>query len=165
MSELDKLTQDTIEEGGVLALLYFDIHGTDRDTMVQLGTGLVQKILNEKGVVFARGEIDEPMEQEDLFSTSLELKILTRDVVSFAEVCGNFSPFSMEILEPQEFKVPVSSMQDLFMFISSTTHDYKKYIVQKVSSPEKGAEYAKNLKARAELGKRLLGRKEGESNE
>ena len=159
MSEVDKLTEKTVEEGGVLALLYFDIHGTEKDTLVQLSTGMVKKILEQPGVVFARGDIDEPMESEGLFSTSLELKVLTQNVASLAELCANFSPFSLEILEPQEFRVPVPHMQDLFMFISSHTHDYKKYILQKMSPPEKGAEYAKNLHARAELGKKLLEKK------
>ncbi len=159
MSEVDKLTEKTVEEGGVLAILYFDIHGTDKDTLVQLSTGLVQKILTQAGVVFARGEIDEPMKQEELFSTSLELRVLTQDVTSLAQLCADFSPFSLEILEPQDFKVPASHMQDLFMFVSSHSHDYKKYILQKMSPPEKGAEYAKNLHARAELGKKLLEKK------
>ncbi|MBD3398099.1 hypothetical protein GF412_02785 [Candidatus Micrarchaeota archaeon] len=159
MSEVDNLTEKTVEEGGVLALLYFDIHGTDRDTLVNLSTGLVQKVLKQDGVVFARGEIDEPMEAEGMFSTSLELKVLTKDVVSLAQLCADFSPFSLELLEPQEFRVPVPHMQDLFMFVSTNSHDYKKYILQKLSPPEKGAEYAKNLHARAELGKKLLEKK------
>jgi hypothetical protein len=160
MSEVDNLTEKIVGEGGVLALLYFDLHGTNKDSLVQLGTGLVQKILKQDGVVFARGEIDEPMETEGMFSTSLELKVLTEDVVSLAQICSDFSPFSLELLEPQEFRIPVPHMQDLFMFVSSTSHDYKKYILQKLSPPEKGAEYAKNLHARAELGKKLLEKKQ-----
>ncbi len=156
MSEVDKLTERTVDEGGVLALLYFDLHGTDKDTLVHLSTGLVQKVLTQEGVVFARGEIDEPMEDNKLFSTSLELRVLTKDVTTLAQLCADFSPFSLELLEPQEFKIPVPHMQDLFMFVSSYSHDYKKYILQKMSSPEKGAEYAKSLHARAELGKKLL---------
>lgn len=160
MNQVDKVTEKAVQEGGVLALLYFDLHGTDKETLVNLGTGLVQKILKEKGVIFARGEIDEPMENEGLFSTSIELKVLTEDVVSLAEMCANFSPFSLEILEPQEFRLPVSHMQDLFMFVSSNAHDYKKYILQKLSTPEKAAEYAKTLHHRAELGKKMREKKE-----
>ena len=160
MNEVDKLTEKTVEEGGVLALLYFDIHGLDKDTLVQLGTGMVQKVLKEPGVVFARGEIDEPMEAEGMFSTSLELRVLVQDVLSLAQLCANFSPFSLEILEPQQFKTPVSHMQDLFMFVSSNAHDYKKYILmKKLSTPEEQQEYAKNLKRRVDLGKNLLEKK------
>lgn len=161
MGEVEKLTQKTVDDGGVLALLYFDIHGSDKEVLMQIGAGLVQKILREEGVVFAKGEIDEPIEEEGLFSTSVELKVLTGDSVSLAHLCANFCPFSLEILEPQEFRVSVADMQDLFMFVSSNAHDYKKYIIQKLSTPEKGAEYAKNLKNRAEIGKRLLAKKKG----
>ena len=161
MSEVDRLTEKTVDEGGVLALLYFDIHGSDKDTLVQLGTGMVQKVLKEEGVVYARAEIDEPIENEGMFSTSLELRVLAENVLSLGQLCANYSPFSLEILEPQTFKTPVSAMQDLYMFIASTTHDYKKYILQKkLATPEQQQEYAKNLKRRADLGKRLLEKKE-----
>ena len=161
MSEVDRLTQKTVEEGGVLALLYFDIHGSDKDTIVQLGTGMLQKVLKEEGVVFARIEIDEPVESEGMFSTSLEMRVLVQEVTSLAQLCVNFSPFSIEILEPQNFKVPIAHMQDLFMFIASTSHDYKKYILQnKLATPEQQEEYAKNLKRRADLGKKLLEKKD-----
>jgi hypothetical protein len=161
MSEVDKVTEKAVNEGGILALLYFDIHGSDKDTLVQLATGFVQKVLKEKGVIFAKGEIDEPMESEGLFSTSLELKVLTKDVVSMAEICSNFCPFSLEVLEPQDFRMPVADMQDLLMFISSNSHDYKKYILQKVSPKEQQEAYKRNLRNRTEIGKRLLEKKKG----
>jgi len=161
MSEVDRLTEKAVDEGGVLSLLYFDIHGIDKDTLIQLGTGLIQKIIKEPGVVYARGEIDEPIEGEGMFSTSVEIRVLTQDVLSLGQLCANFSPFSMEILEPSTFKVPVAHMHDLFMYVANATHDYKKYIVQnKLSTPEQEAEYAKNLKRRADLGKKLLEQKE-----
>ncbi len=159
MSEVDRVTDKAVNDGGILAILYFDIHGSDKDTLVQLATGFVQKVLGEKGVIFAKGEIDEPMEGEGIFSTSLELKVLTSDVVSMAELCANFCPFSLEVLEPQQFKLPVSDMQDLLMFVASNSHDYKKYILEKVSPKEQQEEYKKNLKNRMEVGRRLLEKK------
>ncbi len=160
MGEVDRLTEKTVDEGGVLALLYFDIHGSDKDNIVQLGTGMLQKILKEQGVVFARMEIDEPIESDGMFSTSLELRVLVQEVTVLAALCANFSPFSLEILEPQQFKIPITHMQDLFMFIASTAHDYKKYILQnKLATPQQQEEYAKTLKRRADLGKRILDKK------
>ncbi len=95
-----------------------------------------------------------------MFTTSLELRVLVQDVTALAQLCVNFSPFSIEILEPHQFKVSIAHMQDLFMFIASTSHDYKKYILQnKLSTPEQQEEYAKNLKRRADLGKKLLEKK------
>lgn len=161
VKDLNSLIKKTVNDGGVLALLYFDLHGTDKETLVQLGAGLVQKILKEEGVVFAKGEIDEPMENEKLFSTSIEMKVLTKDLSSLAGLCSNFCPFSLEVLEPQEIRLDTSHMQDLLMYISSSSHDYKKYIIEKLSTPQTRAEYAKNIKNRAEIGKKLLEKKGG----
>jgi hypothetical protein len=161
MSEVDKLTEKAVNEGGILALLYFDIHGSDKENLIQLATGFVQKLLGEEGVIFAKGEIDEPMEAEGLFSTSVEVKVLARDVESMAQLCASYCPFSLEVLEPQQFKIPVAHMQDLLMFVASNSHDYKKYILEKVSPREQQEAYKRNLKNRAEIGKRLLERKKG----
>ncbi|MEM4272632.1 MAG: hypothetical protein QXH30_03495 [Candidatus Bilamarchaeaceae archaeon] len=161
--DLTSLIKKTIGDGGVLALLYFDLHGNNKETLVQLGAGLVQKVLKEEGIVFAKGEIDEPMENEGLFSTSIEMKVLTKDFSSLAGLCSNFCPFSLEVLEPQEIVLDTAHMQDLLMYISTSSHDYKKYIIEKLSTPETRAEYAKNLKNRAEIGKKLLEKKEGAS--
>ncbi len=159
IKDLNMLIKKTVRDGGVLALLYFDLHGNNKETLVQLGAGLVQKVLNEEGVVFARGEIDEPMENNKLFSTSIEMKVLTEDLSSLAGLCSSFCPFSLEVIEPQGIFLDTAHMQDLLIFISTNSYDYKKYIIEKVSTPETRAEYAKNLQNRAEIGKRLLEKK------
>lgn len=159
MSEVDKVTEKAVGEGGILALLYFDLHGQDKEALVQLAAGFVQKMLGEEGVIFAKGEIDEPMESEGLFSTSLEVKILMKDVTSMAELCASYCPFSLEVLEPQEFRIPISHMQDLLMFVASNSHDYKKYIFEKVSPGEQKEAFRKNLRSREEIGKRLIEKK------
>jgi hypothetical protein len=47
------------------------------------------------------------------------------------------------------------------MYVSSSSHDYKKYIIEKLSTPETRAEYSKNLQNRADIGKKLLEKKGG----
>ena len=161
IKDLNMLIKKTVQDGGVLVLLYFDLHGNNKDALVQLGAGLVQKMLKEEGVVFAKGEIDEPMENEKLFSTSIEMKVLTKDFASLAGICSNFCPFSIEVLEPRQISLDTPHMQDLLMYVSSSSHDYKKYIIEKLSTPETRAEYAKNLQNRVDIGKKLLEKKGG----
>ncbi|MDD5337756.1 MAG: hypothetical protein PHS02_04705, partial [Candidatus ainarchaeum sp.] len=95
MVDVSKLTRDTVARGGVLAVLYFDLSAPSKDGLQQLGTALVQKILDSPGVVYALGEIDEPIENEGLFSCPVEVKILTKSLASLARICGNHTPFSV----------------------------------------------------------------------
>ncbi len=161
MAEVDveRLTKETIKDGGVLALLYFDMHGKERDQLVQLGTGFVQKLIAEEGVVYAVGEIDEPMEQGGMWATSLEVKLLTRDFGSLGRLCSMYSPFSLEVLKPEEVRMGVSEAQELLMGMSTSAYELKKIIFEKSSNAEDREKFQRGLKARAEAGKRLLEKK------
>lgn len=159
MSEVDKVTDKVIKEGGVLALLYFDIHGNNEEGIKSLGVGFVQKILKEPGVVYARGQIEEPIKEENLYSTSVEVKILTKTFPDLARLCGAYSPFSVEILKPYEFKFSLDIAHDILMYISTTTFEYKKFIFQKTSSKEDIERYQQYIRNKIKLGKTLLEKK------
>ena len=162
MSEVDKVTDRTIKEGGVLSHLYFDLHASDDTRLKQLGVGFVQRIIKEPGVVYARGQIDEPMKDEEgkLFSTSVEVKILTKSFADLLRVSAAYSPFSVDILKPDEIKLSIDKAHDMIMNISTITYEYKKYILEKTSTKEDVERHKKNLEAKMKLGERLLKKKE-----
>ncbi|MEW5995983.1 MAG: hypothetical protein AB1657_00095 [Candidatus Micrarchaeota archaeon] len=157
--DIGRLIDKTVKDGGVLALLYFDLHGTPKDALQKLGVGFVQKVLREQGVLYASGEIDEPMEREGIFSTTVEIKVLTKDLLSLARLCAQHSPFSVEVLRPEEFALSVPELHELLMFIGATTHDYRKYIMEKVASLEEKERYKKSLEQRMRMGEKLMEKK------
>lgn len=158
--DIEKLTQKTVEEGGILAILYFDLHANTKEALQQLGAGLVQKLLQEQGVVFALGEIDEPIENQGLFSTSVEVKILVKNLVLFAHICGDYSPFSIEILRPDEIKLSIDKAHDLLMNISINNYGLKKTMLEKVYRGEDLEKFKKVVLNRMELGKKILEKKD-----
>ncbi len=162
--DVDKLTKDTIARGGVLALLYFDIHGNSPNVLKELAAGFVQRMLKEPGVVWALSEIDEPITQGEFFSTSIEVKILTQDYSSLAKICATYSPFSLEILKPDEIRLTLNKAHELLLDVSTMAFDYKKYILEKLSKPEDLERYRKSLEQKIELGKRLLEKKNKKEN-
>lgn len=156
MGDIDKLTKDTIAKGGVLTTLYFDLHGTSKEMLQQMGAGFVERLLREPGVVYALGDILDPMQENELFSSTVEIKLLVKDLPALAGVCSNYSPFSIEILRPDEFRLTVDKMHELFMQISSISFEYKKYILERVATPAEVDKYKRSLQNKIELGKRLL---------
>ncbi len=154
--DIDKLTKETIESGGVLAFVYFDLHVDKKDALQQLGVAHVQKMLNEEGVVYAMGEIDEPIENNNLFSSSVEIKILVKSFQNLAKICGNYSPFSVEILRPNEIKIPIDKAHAILMDISINNYELKKLILEKIYTNEDLEKFKKTINARLQVGKKLL---------
>lgn len=158
MSDVEKLTKDTIASGGVLAMLYFDIHAATKELVQDLGTGFINSIIQKPGVVFALGEIDEPKggEEGKNWSSTIEVKVLTKNFTTLAGICMANSPFTVEILRPDEIKLPLSVAHELLGNMSATTAEYKRYILTKLSKPEEILQLQENLKKRAEMGRKIL---------
>jgi len=127
--DVQKTTKETIEKGGILALLYFDIHAKTKETVQEIGTGFVEELLKKDGVVYALGEIDEPILDKDIYSTSVEIKILVRTFSQLIALCAVNSPFAVEILKPDKISLEVGEAQEILTSVAATTADYKKYIV------------------------------------
>ena len=163
MDDVEKLTRETVKDGGVLVMLYFDIHAKTKELVQQLGTGFVNNIIQKPGVVFALGEIDEPVggEEGKNWSSSIAVKVLTRDFASLVSICLAHSPFSVEILRPDEITLPLNKAHELLGTVSAATAEYKKYIVTKLAKPDELAQIEEDLKKRVEMGKKML-KKKGE---
>ena len=158
MKEVEKVTKDTVANGGVLAMLYFDIHAKTKEIVQELGTGFINSVIQKPGVVFALGEIDEPIggEEGKNWSASIQLKVLTRDFSSLAAICMANSPYSVEILRPDEIRLTLDQAHNLLGTMSATTAEYKRYILTKLSKPDELARLQENLRVRAEMGKKIL---------
>ncbi len=158
MNETEKLVRDTVANGGVLAMLYFDIHASSKELVQELGTGFANSLIGKPGVVFSYSEIDEPVGggEGKNWSSSISVKILTKDFATLAAICIAHSPFSVEILRPDEIRLSLSEAHTLLGTISATTAEYKKYILTQLSKPHEIAALQENLKRRAEMGRKLL---------
>lgn len=168
MSEKKKtvkeITDKAIRDGGVLAMLYFDIHAAKKEDVQNLGVGFVNHVIKTEGVIYALGEIEEPVPggEGKNYSSSIEVKVLTRDFVTLANLCLTHSPFSVEITRPDRINLQLNEAHELLGLLGATTAEYKKAILTKIAKPEEIAEMQRQLKIRAELGKKILEKKEGE---
>ncbi len=162
--DVKKVTENAIKEGGVQAMLYFDLHAVSKEAAQQLGAGFVDHVIKTPGVIYALGEIDEPVggEEGKNYSTSIALKVLTKDFTTLASLCLTHSPFNVEILKPDEIRLPLNEVHELLGLLAATTAEYKKFIIQKVANPKEMEEMQRQLEIRAELGRKILEKKKGE---
>lgn len=156
---VDEITRDALKEGGVLALLYFDLHGSSKESVKNIMVGFLTKLSQREGVLYALGEIDEVIENEGLFSTSAEVKLLARDFPLLLTICAEFSPIGVEILKPSEIKLNLGDAQSVLLNVASLSTSFTKMMFEKVLTPEDKALYMKKLAQREEIGKKLLEKK------
>ena len=160
--DIEKITRDAVKNGGVLAMLYFDVHAKEKEGVQALGTDFINTIIHKPGVVFAYGEIDEPVSggKDKNWSASISLKVLTRDFATLANICMTHSPYSVEITRPDEIRLQLSEAHDLLGIMSAITAEYKKYILTKLAKPEEISDIQETMRKRAEMGKKMLDKKD-----
>lgn len=162
---VEAVTQTTIERGGALALLYFDVYTKDKESAEGMLIDISNKITSEPGVVYAVGSIHRAMEMpENNYSAAAEVKVLVSTFADLVKLCMAYGPMSLEIIKPTEIKLSMHDAQQLLMNTAQMSHEYTTTILLRSLKPEERVDLAKKLKARAEHGKQLLAeaKKEGE---
>ncbi len=162
--EVEETTRKTIENGGILAKLYFDMQSDKKEDLQPLMTDLISnKILKSAGVVYCYGSIDEPIQLDDVYSTNAQAVTLFKDLSAMVNVAFNFAPAGVEIIKPEkELVLKIPELQSIILSLSNISVDYSQYILSKVLPKEDLDKMQKTLKTREELGKKLIENKGNE---
>lgn len=156
-NKVDVLTQSTVEKGGVLTAIYFDVHGPDKEKLEQLLVELVNKLNKEKGVIYSLGEIERAIDYGDnRYSAAAKVTILTKNFSSLSSICDRYGPMGIEILKPSEIKLSVPDAQQVLFDHVKMMSDLLKEMIERNMTPEERKKLARLMDARAELGKELL---------
>ena len=164
---LEELTEETVREGGVFAVLYFDMHSKDEEQLKQLATEFVARLTREPGVLYAQGEIESPMKGDDeVFSTNAQVHLLAQTLTSLAGIAMRYGPIGVEILRPESsLKLTLGEVHDLLLLISQNSFEFSRFVMNRVATKEDWAKFQKDSERRVEMGKRLLERKGEEASE
>lgn len=159
-SEVDKLTEEKIAKGGVLVKFYFDMQHKEKEKLQPLMSDLInQRLMKEKGVVYCYGSIEEPLEKDGIFTTSAMVTILFESFFPLVGIAFNYAPAGLEILRPEkEMRFTIAEMQSLLLELSQISVMYSRYILEHVMKPEDMDSLQSTLDARAEIGKKFVGK-------
>jgi hypothetical protein len=170
-SDVDKVTEETISNGGVLAKLYFDMRHTEREKLQPLMIDLInERLMKEKGVVYCYGAIEEPIENGGMFVTSGIVTVLFEKFFALVDISFRYAPAGIEILKPsKEMRFTIAELQSMLMDVSNISMTYSKFVMERVLKKEDLDNMMKHLADRESIGKRFLdegkkkesGRKEG----
>ncbi|MFA6328102.1 MAG: hypothetical protein WCY41_01515 [Candidatus Micrarchaeia archaeon] len=156
---VDEMTDDAIREGGYLAMVYFDLHATQAEAVKNLMVGFIGKLTREPGVIYAVGEIDQPIEKEGIFSTWAEVKLLASDFPTLVRIAAQYSPIGVEILRPDTVKMTLGEAQGALLDVSQTSQNFTRLIMERMLSDSEKKDYATKLSQRMALGKKLFEKK------
>ncbi len=159
-SEVNEVTEKVIHKGGVLTKLYFDMQSPNESELQPLMADLINnKLLKSAGVVYCFGSIDETIKLDNVYSTSAIVTTLFTDIGALINAVFNFAPAGIEILKPEnEIVIKINQLQSVMLSLSQISVDYSKYILERVLKKEEYDKVMLDLKAREELGKKLIGK-------
>ena len=158
-SELDEVTRRTIENGGILAKVYFDMHSEKEEDLQPLMTDMISnRLLKFPGVVYCAGEIAEPLKVDDLYTTNAVVTILVKDLWTLLNMSFNFVPAGIEVLKPEkEYYLKHNDLQAIMINIAQISAQFSEYILGNVLSKEDYEKVKQDMVRREELGKKLIG--------
>lgn len=160
--EFDEITHQTIEKGGILAKLYFDMESEKQEDLQPLMVDLIDnRLLKAPGVVYGYGAIEEPMKVKETFSTSAEVTALFSSLWPLVNVMFNFAPAAVEIVRPaKDYLLKQTELQALLLNVAQISMEYNNYVLSRVLKPEDMEKIKEQTRRREELGKRLMEKKE-----
>jgi len=154
---VEEVTETAIEKGGVLAVLYFDVHGNTKEEVEELLVDMSQRLTQEKGVIYALSEIERALEAEDkLFSSASKVRIMADSFASLVRLCGLYGPMGVEVLKPSEIKLEIGEAHNVLFTVAEMSHEFTTSMMMKLMNPEEREVFAKKMKKRAAMGKKLM---------
>ena len=167
-SELNRVTEEKIQKGGVLVKLYFDMQDKDKDKLQPFLTNLINEhLLKEKGVVYCYGSVDEPIEVKGLWSTNAVITLLVESFIPLIGIAFNYAPAGIEVLKPEQgILLKAGDMQAILIDLSQISINYSKYVLDKVLKPEDIEKINRDMENRERIGRDLINKnKDGKVKE
>ena len=155
-ADLEALVEKATSRGAVLSVVHFDAHGKDAEAVKNSLVELVAKLSKEKGMIYCRGQVEEALESENLYSSCAEVKVLVGGFNDLVNVALKYGPIAVEIVKPNKITLPLDEAQNIIVDASKISQEYAKFILEKTLSGEELQRFQKQLVARAEFGKKLL---------
>lgn len=151
-----ELTEQTIKDGGFLAVMYFDMHGKSPDEIKNILVEFLSRLAGDPLTVWTYGEIEKPELFKGVYSTYAEVKVLVKSLRDLVNLVLKYAPLGIEILKPHTKKLSIGEMQTILMDLSTFSSNFTAMYMKKGLTEDKKREYTKNMKIREEIGRRLI---------
>jgi hypothetical protein len=120
----DSQIREHISKGWVRALITFEVVGKPKKHIEQALAEYIDNIKKDERIIMLKEEREDAIEHEDgMFSTFSECEMLAKGLETFTWLCINFSPASIEILEPEELRIEERELTNWLNDLLSMVHE------------------------------------------
>jgi hypothetical protein len=98
----EKEIREKIEKGYIHFSSIIEVLGKPKEHVKETIKQYVEKIKKNKNFTILDEQYSEPKEQDDLFSTFVELEALAKNSAEILFFCFDYMPSSIEIIQPEE---------------------------------------------------------------
>ncbi|VVC72269.1 Uncharacterised protein [uncultured archaeon] len=153
---MEDLIHDAVTKGAILAVMYFDVSSNDKAAVQPSLTELVAKISKEPGLISAVGEISEPIEVEEMWTSGAEVTILVKSFTVLANISIRYGPIGIEVMKPDKINLSLGEAQGMLLNISQVGQDFAQYIITQGMNEFEKDTFRKQQSARIAAGKKLI---------
>jgi len=95
-----------LQKGWIRTIITFEVVGRPAEHVTDALAKYMANIKRDERIIIIQEETESPIEHEDgMFSTFCEADMLVQNLEVFTWLCINFSPASIEILEPTKLEI------------------------------------------------------------
>lgn len=97
--------------------------GSPKEHIVKSLQNYIKALKQNKGIEVLSEDYAEPEQQNEVWSTFVEVDVLVEGIEKFVYVCFTFTPASIEILAPEELTFSEKNMTDWLNELLSLLHE------------------------------------------
>ncbi|MFA5246800.1 MAG: hypothetical protein WC408_02825 [Candidatus Micrarchaeia archaeon] len=153
--KLRDIFKNAVEKGAIDADIHFDAHGTKKDAVENSLIDMIARLSKEQGVLYCKGEIEQAIENNDLYSCSAEIHILVYNYNTLINLGVKYAPIAVEIRAPKKIVLELEEAQSCVLDVGQASQDFAKMFFEKVMNPADFAKFNEQVTARAKLGEML----------
>lgn len=135
----DKELQKKIKNGGVLAIVSFEVVGNPKEHVEKTMREFMENIRKDqqmKVVTADYGEAEEVKDSQGLWSTFCDAEILFDNLEKVNWLCVNFMPSNIDIIAPEELRFKDKELTNWFNDILAKLHEVSMGYRQTVAKEE-----------------------------
>jgi hypothetical protein len=112
-----------LQKGWIRAIVTFEVVGKPAKHVEQSLKEYLDNIRKDERIIFLREEREPAVEHDGVYSAISETELLVKSLETFTWLCINFSPASVEILEPDEHRIKARDVTNWLNDLLSMVHE------------------------------------------
>ncbi len=119
----DKEIRQKIDEGWIRSAVIIEMLGKPREHVEETLKEYISTIKKDNDLAVLKEDYADIEQKEDLFSTFVELDLLISDITKLIYFCFDWMPSSIEIMEPELFRLEANDVTDFLNDLQARLHN------------------------------------------